>query len=621
MAQRTLHLSILIPLALLLFAVNIGGYDLWPADEPRFGEAAREMMQSGDYLSPRVNGEPYLEKPPLLFWSMALVAAPFGDMSESTARIPSVASGVLTALLTYLLAARLFGARTAFWSALILITGFRFWWQARTAQIDMLLTACTTTTLYALWRWDEERRARWLAALYLALAAALFAKGPPGPVFFLLFVWTFYRQAPAARKQLHWVAGLACVGLLGLLWFIPARLAAAGAADQAAGAGMAANFFRNTIGRFLLGVSKAQPPWYYLTTLPVDLMPWALFLPWILPWTWKRRGESRALRFLLCWTVPALIFFSISIGKRAVYILPLFPAFAILSAAAVLALMDGPHPTWRQRTGLAWALLLLLLGALPLALPFTPYREAAGNNTLFFGLSVLLFGGYALRRVLKTGGRSLHALIASQMAAVLFLAACCALPVINPYKSARYFCEPVRRLAEAGQEFRLYSVGFSREEYIFYSKHFHTPVLTDLVGKDEIPPEAWMEAAKQQKSARKLIARAVDAVAIANLEAVTAPERAALLDAIESSIAAEAEDAEALRAFEDALRREIDAFAGRFAAPEPAFLFVQDEDWRWLLPLHGSPPEYHVIRHDRVGSREVLLLANAAGEALCQSGR
>ena len=120
MKERLLVVGLL-ALAAALFIANTWGYDLWPPDEPRFAEVAREMMQSGNYLAPTVNNLPYKEKPPLLFWAISAASLPFGDVNEFTARVPSALGGVITVLLTYLLARRLYGQKIAVWSALILI--------------------------------------------------------------------------------------------------------------------------------------------------------------------------------------------------------------------------------------------------------------------------------------------------------------------------------------------------------------------------------------------------------------------------------------------------------------------------------------------------------------------
>ena len=605
---------VLIALAAVLFSVNLGGYDLWPPDEPRFAEVAREMLQSGDYLSPHVNGEPYLEKPPLLFWAIAGASLPFGDVTEWSARIPSVVSALVAVLCTYALASRLFGARVAFWSALVLMTNVRFWWQARAGQIDMLLTACLSVSLLSFHVWHETRRKRWLVAFYGAQAAAVYAKGPVGVILPLLMLFTFYWRERAERRQTHWLLGTLAVAAAVLLWFIPARMAVADTAGQFAQVHMASNLFRQTIGRFFLGVSKAQPPWYYLGTIPVDLLPWTLFLPWTLPWLWKRRKEGPGMRLLLSWTVPTLIFFSICVGKRAIYLLPLFPVFAILVARSVLDLAEGEHVVWRRRTAAVWAFALLLIGLVPFAVRFTQYRDAWSWGLLVFALAALGLAGNLAARTLKSDMRRLHAVIAVHFAVLAVICALFVFPIINQFKSARAFCAPLRALSEARTAYDLYSVGFSREEYVFYAKHFHEPVLTEDLPMDDslsMSPETWTEA---QKGLRAGLSDAVADVPIASFERIGKFEVEALRAAIDAGIKKADVDPALAAAFLNALRKEVRGFAARFDGNKPAFMFIREEDWRSFLPLYETLPRYTVIGHSQIGRRTVLLLANAAAE-------
>lgn len=603
-------------LSLFLFGFGISGYDLWPPDEPRYAQVAREMRDRGDFLTPHVNGQPYYEKPPLLFWAMAACSAPWGDVTEPAARIPSVASGVATVLLTCLLALRLFDRRTAFWAAVILMTGARFWWQARTGQIDMLLTACVTAALYGLWRWEEDRRGGWLILCYAATAAGAYAKGPVALVFPLLFIAVFYWRNRPARRRTNWLLGAGCVLLAVAVWYVPARVFAAETAEQAVASGMGGNLFRNIVGRLFLGVSKAQPPWYYATTLPVDLLPWTLVLPWALPWVWRRRASEKAMWFLWCASVPALIFFSLSVGKRAVYLLPLFPVLAIWLAVSTLDLIDGAHARGRRRIGLAWSVVLLLVAGAPVALRHTEYAALATRQVTYFAVLAGCLGLALLAGSLLTDMKRLHVALAASFAVLATAAVWAVFPVVNTVKSARAICAPVRALADAGADFHLYSVGFSREEYVYYSRHPHEEVFTNLVGNVPADSKALLQAAETQKAARKRIAGAVDGVPVANIAAVTVEERAALRHAIENAIESAEEDIQALRTFEKGLIEEIDAFAALFAAPDPAFVFVQEEDWRWLVPLFTTVPAYHVVQHREVGRREVLLLANDAAMRL-----
>ena len=123
------------------------------------------------------------------------------------------------------------------------------------------------------------------------------------------------------------------------LWLVPARASISDEIGTEVQAEIGGNLFRQTVGRFFLGVSHFEWPWYYLENLPVDLLPWTLFLPYALLFAWRHRRAGQSERFLLAWTVPALIFFSISLGKRALYLLPLYPAFAILLSGRM-----GPLP-------------------------------------------------------------------------------------------------------------------------------------------------------------------------------------------------------------------------------------------------------------------------------------
>lgn len=617
MTRQNITLLGLLALAAAIFALNAGGYDLWPPDEPRYAEIAREMGETG-YLVPRVNGEVYTEKPPLLFWSMAAFGALLGDTNEWAARLPSIIAGVYVVGMVFLLARRMFSAEVAFWAAIVLITCFRFWYQARRGQIDVLLTATMVTALYAFWRWDDERKSSWLALAYASIGIGMLAKGPPALVFPLLYLFAFYWKNPTARKQTHWVIGsLAAIAVV-LLWFIPARIYGADTATEAVQSGMGENLFRNTLGRFLLGVSKAQPPWYYLETLPVDMMPWTLVAPPVLYWGWKQRKSSKAMWVLFSWLVPAIVFFSISIGKRELYLLPLLPAMAILFGAALVHLRNVGNLKWIFRGGLLWSILLIAFACAPLALPLSPFQPQEAWRVWLLAATSGLAGVGGLAYLLKRGAPQTPPTMALQTLALYSMVVLTAYPEIDHFKSARPICQPVRALADAGAEFRLYSFGFSREEYVYYARHFHEPVLTGLVG--DIAPDDMLEQAKLQKDAKKTIVKAVDKVPVADLQHITVEERQALMGAIEAAVNAH-KDAEAIRAFEGELQKAITGFFTLLNEDTPAFAFIQEEDWRWLVPLYPGEIPATILVDRLVGSRHALLLANDAGVALVNQAR
>jgi 4-amino-4-deoxy-L-arabinose transferase-like glycosyltransferase len=612
--------TLLTLLTAVLFSLNITGYDLWPPDEPRYAEAAREMIETGDYTTPRVNGEPYREKPPLLFWSIAGFSHLTGETGPLAARLPSVIAGIVTVLLAYALALRLYDRRTAVWTALLLITCQRIWWQARFGQIDMLLTACLTFALYAFARWRENPRGRWLFLFYLSCSAALYAKGPGVLVFPVLpLVTVYWRRWRDLVFRTHFIDGFVCAVLLYTLWLIPARMGGAAIEESTASGDIFSNLFRQTLGRFG-GVSHANWPWYYLKTLAVDWLPWTLFLPWTLPWIWKRRREGGGMTLLLCWIVPAFIFFSIAIGKRAVYLLPLFPAMAILQARALLALMESDRGRLRRAIGLIWGLLLAVLAAAPFVLRYTDYAEAWHPSLLAVSAVAAAGALLSFAAAATVLNRRLHQVMAVTFMGVAVVTPLFIFPVINSWKSAKSFCAPIRRLAESDREFDLYSVGFAREEYIFYAHHFHEELFTDLLELETMADLSLWEKARLQESIHRGFIKALDETEIHPFEELTAADIGALQSALDTAMESDRAEPAMQREFREVLARECaQHFDAIVTEHVPALFMVQAKDWRLMLALHPPARHLHIRRHEEVGRREVLLLANDAGAALLQA--
>ncbi|HOV60097.1 MAG TPA: glycosyltransferase family 39 protein [Candidatus Hydrogenedentes bacterium] len=609
--------------AAFLFFWNIGGYDLWPADEPRFGQIPREILQTGDWLVLRCNGLPYKEKPPLLFWTIAAVSAPFGNVSEWTARFPSGVAALVTVLFTFALASRLYGRRVGWWAAVMLMTMALFWWEARSVRTDMMLTCCMTAFLYAFKVWNDtfSRKAWW--GMVVAMALGLLVKGPPALVFPALLIVAYYWNRGIERENLRWglLFGLALVPVL--CWLIPARWSLP--PDPDAG-GLRDEFMRQVIGRFFLGVSKAAPPWAYLVDIPIGTLPWSLFLPWVLPWIWKRRKVDEGMRLLLAWIVPAFIFFSISIGKRNVYLLPIYPAMAVLMARSILDLMDQPFSPWPRRVGWVWTGALALMTAGLVAIPFTSFREMWRPGLAVLAGALVACAVWMLWLVTRRKGRGIHVVMATQFWVMAILTAHLFFPALNVYKGSGDFCAPLRVLSERaargeGEDYRLYTIGFSREQYIFYTRHFHEPVLTDMLHIDLGRDVDWFTMAQAQATLRYLAFKAVRDVPVADLNHPTDAEKQALLDAVRRAVETSGVDRDLAEKFYQALLEEMDRFLRDFNAPGPAFVLIQRPDWKWIVTLCPRLAAATVVRSDSIGQREMTLLANPDGvRALEQAG-
>lgn len=602
--------AILVPA--VLFFINLGGYDLWPPDEPRFALIAREMMQTGDYLTPRVNGVPYEEKPPLMFWGIALLSWPLGDVNEWTARIPSALAGVTTVVFAYLLAQSMFGARIAFWAALMLTTTFRFWWEARVGQLDMLLTAWLTIACYSLWRWHKERRGVYLVLLYAAMAMGALTKGPPGFIFPALAALAFYWREKRTLKNLRPITGLVLAAVPLAAWLIPARMAASAEHQSAAGQMVAANIFRQTLQRFFVGVTHANPPWYYLEHLPLDLLPWTLFVPWCAVWAWKRRKQSEEVRFLLSWIVPSFVFFCIAIEKRAIYLLPIYPALAVLLSCSMLDWVGSAEVRWQRWMGGLWGAGLSAAGVALLAIPYTHFAEYW--TPWFYPVSALAVAGGAAGLVesLSGGSRRLPVSMAVSFCVSALCLACVVLPALNEDKSAGIFCAPLRSMASGGEAYSLFSLRFPREEYAFYAEHRCEPVLAETEELTGGGPIDLREGAQVMKLLGS-IDRAVKGVDLPSIEHVSDTQIKTLQTAIETQVANQKLNVDTVQKYEGAVRKVLDSLSRKMESAQPGFIIVQERDWRWVLALYPGASHFPVVRNMEVGGRRILLAANTAG--------
>jgi 4-amino-4-deoxy-L-arabinose transferase-like glycosyltransferase len=361
-SSRHAFLILLVATA-LLYGAGLGGRDFWAPDEPRYGAIAEELRSfrhgaSGLVLL-HLNDVPYTQKPPLYFWLAAAFGVPQGRVHEIAARLPSALAGVLCVGLTAWIGQLVFRPRLpSILAAGILATSFRFVFTARRAQLDVLLTgfelAAIAIFLFLEFRRGGIENARRsplaIAGLHACLGAAALTKGPVG--WLPLVVFAAYMGWEGRLRGMRaiipvWSWGLSLAPIT--LWILAAiSLAPPGFAEAALG--------ENLFGRFFSGTSHARPLYYFGLQLPLDFMPWTLLLPFAVTKLWRSSKTSDAkgpsgpdpsaqrndfgvqrpiARFLIVWIVVPLVFFSLSAGKRGVYLLPIFPALAIVSVMAL----------------------------------------------------------------------------------------------------------------------------------------------------------------------------------------------------------------------------------------------------------------------------------------------
>lgn len=205
--------------------VGIFDHDLWTADEPRVAEIGREFLDEGVSLAvPRLNGEPFMEKPPLYFWCVALSYKIFGGPSASAARIPSVFFGLGTLVFTYLLAGRMYGRKAAGWSCMVLSLSSEFFYIHHKSLADTSLVFFVTGTVYWLYlalTAENGKKDGYYTICYIFAIGAFFAKGFIGIAFpALLFIcWILWRRDWLEVKRARPWIGILIVGVGISLWF------------------------------------------------------------------------------------------------------------------------------------------------------------------------------------------------------------------------------------------------------------------------------------------------------------------------------------------------------------------------------------------------------------------
>ncbi|MBS0570334.1 MAG: glycosyltransferase family 39 protein [Proteobacteria bacterium] len=359
----------------IAFVVLAAGYGLrapWPADEPRFVLAARQMLDSGDWLFPHRGIELYADKPPLYFWMLAAARAALGSWRWSFL-LPSLLAGLGVLWLVCDLGRRLWNPRAGLYAGMAVLCAVQFVYQFKRAQIDPSLVFFTTLALYGLcrhlllgphWRWF------WTACFAAGIGVILKGVG-----FLPLLALLPY----AAMRRLHWPGlpdlgtgnawrwGVGALALLGAiaLWLVPLLVAVHAEPTPEHRAYLHDLLFRQTLERYADPWHHQKPFWYFGQVALLFWAPFSLAFFWL--WRdWRDAWRAREARVWLplAWGLLVLVFFSFSPGKRDMYILPALPAFA-LAAAPIL-------PAMGERRGFGW-----LLYAFVLAL-----------STLLFGLGV-----------------------------------------------------------------------------------------------------------------------------------------------------------------------------------------------------------------------------------------
>ena len=504
--------------AALLWFAPLGYRDLAHPDEGRYSEISREMLATGDWVTPRLDGLKYFEKPPLQYWASAAAFAAFGE-SEFVARLFTALSGFLSALAVWFTARRLWGREVAAYAG---ITTASMTWMmgvSHVVTLDMGVTFFLTLALCAFLlaqdpRAEDTVRRRWMWLVWAAMSGAMLTKGLigvliPGAV---LFLYSAICRQWQLWKNMEWLRGGLLFVLLTAPWFV---LVSAQNPEFA-------HFFfiHEHFERYLTTEHHRAGAWYYFVPILVGgLLPWTTLLPQLARFGWRAGGEARlANRLLLIWCGFIFLFFSLSGSKLPGYILPMFPALGLLLGQYLAqSRPDVLRPHARAMLVL-WAVIGI---AAPIVMRYidrghesAPYNIAAAP-WISAAAAVYVVGAWisARQAARQAGLASAIWLGAASLAALQIINA--GYQVYSPLKSARTIA--AEAAASIGPDTQLFVIRSYDQTLPFYLKRTPTPVefADELTLGEQIEPERWISGMAEFRG-RWLAAR--------NAVAFTSPE-------------------------------------------------------------------------------------------------
>lgn len=315
-----------------LFFIFLGAHNLLTPDEGRYTEIAREMAVNGNYITPFLNGIVFLDKPILFYWLECFSIKLFG-LSEWSLRFWPCIFGIWGCLTTYIAGRFLFNRRTGILAAFILATSFFYYFMAHYANMDLEVAVLISTSLFAFIiasRFENSvKRSVFLYSTYIFAAFAVLTKGLIGIVFpgMIIFCWIIFLNNWRLLKKIHLLSGTIIFLLISAPWFILEQ--------RVNHEFFHYFFFTQHILRFLTAnLNNINKVWFYLPVIIIGIFPWFIFLGQTI---WQKikliltnRKQYQTELFLLLWILLIVLFFSIPASKLIGYILPVFPAIALL---------------------------------------------------------------------------------------------------------------------------------------------------------------------------------------------------------------------------------------------------------------------------------------------------
>ena len=356
--------------SLLILFFNLWGRSLENHDYVRYAEVAREMIRSGDWIVPRYNGDIFINKPPLLFWLIALPSQVYGAVTPFLARLPAALFAWIGAIVVYLWGKKIWGEeKYGLISAGILISSFFFFWQSRIARTDVVFSTLVLLSLYFFTRsYQESERRKYLFSMisFITMGIAGLTKGPVGILFPLLIISLFLLKEKQLRLLFRkdFLLGYLVIVLILGLWIFPFL--------YRVGWDNSIRLWKETSI-----LSRHAPFYLYGLKIWINFAPWSIFLPCLFIYFWKKE-KSKEEGFLVLWFTVLFILLTLFPYRSSKYLLPAYPPLALL--------MGG---FWRKKS-------LLLFGV------------------FFFG-AMIVYHGYEYRTILRNNDQTPGLLLSQEL--------------------------------------------------------------------------------------------------------------------------------------------------------------------------------------------------------------
>jgi 4-amino-4-deoxy-L-arabinose transferase-like glycosyltransferase len=471
MPRRSKHtlLAALLLAAAVPYLLNLGVSSIWDANEAFYAQTPREMIETGDYVTPSFNFQLRMNKPVLSYWNVAASYRLFG-ISEWSERLP-IALGAFVIIGTAFGLGRLVsGTFGGLLAALVLATSPRLLLLARRIIIDIHITMWMGLVLlcFALAETRPQRRRLFLCLMYVAAGFGVLTKGPvavflPAVAFFIYLA--SQKRLGDLRHMLLPTGAVISLAIVVPWYYLLYR--------EHGWEYIGSFIFGENLGRYAEAVgAQSRGLLFYIPVMLADLFPWSVMIPLALWWAIRYHRRDRVARLLVVWIAVIVVFFSLSGTKEDLYILPIVTAeAALIGAMLATAAADVAAVRPIAWSAAATAVLLLTTGSAALWF-FAIVRRYALEGAAFVGAVAAVGGAVALVWLLRRNLFASVATIVTSLAAIAWCVVLCTLPDFERYKPVKPFSDIIRSRASIGAIVGSYR--FSLPSMVFY---LHRPVM------------------------------------------------------------------------------------------------------------------------------------------------